>query len=246
MGGPYNTHTTADVIVRDLASEITGNIVLTTGVSPGGLGAFFVEHIAAASPALLILAGRNPSKTRATADAVAKINPKVKTRTLQLDLGALKKVREAAAEVNGWASVPRIDVLVNNAAIMARDYATTEDGIESQFAIGHLGPFLFTNLIMKKILASSTPRIVCVSSDGHRLSAIRWPDIGFSVSGSFFAPFHSQSGTLNWGKETMRLWERLNVAYCACHRTANCTINGVPTARPKQRTYLWPPPWPRS
>lgn len=185
MPGPYNTNTTADVVVRDLASQITGKVVLTTGVSPGGLGAFFVQQIAAANPALLILAGRNPSKTKATADALAKANPKVKTRILQLDLDSLKKVRKAAAEVNSWANVPAIDVLVNNAAIMACDYGKTEDGIEQQFAVGHIGPFLFTNLIMKKILAAKAPRVVNVSSDGHRLSAIRWPDIGFSVSRGF-------------------------------------------------------------
>ena len=182
MGGPYDTQATADVLVKDYASEIKGKTVLTTGVSPNGLGAFFVEHIAAAEPKLLILAGRNQTKNQATADAVSKANPKVQTRTLVLDLESLKQIKGAAAEVNGWNDVPHIDVLVNNAGIMACEYATTEDGLERQFATSHVGPFLFTNLIMKKILASSSPRIVNVSSDGHRLSAMRWPDIGFSVS----------------------------------------------------------------
>jgi NAD(P)-dependent dehydrogenase (short-subunit alcohol dehydrogenase family) len=182
MPGPYNTDTTAEVIVHDLASEISGKVVLITGVSPGGLGAVFVNKIVVANPALLILAGRNPSKTQAAADTLSKINPKVRTRTLELDLGSLKTVRKAAAEVNGWANVPKFDVLVNNAGIMACEYGKTEDGIEQQFAVGHIGPFLFTNLIMKKIMAASAPRIINVSSDGHRLSAMRWPDIGFSVS----------------------------------------------------------------
>ena len=65
---------------------------------------------------------------------------------------------------------------------MACPYTKTEDGLERQFATNHVGPFLFTNLIIKKILASSAPRIVIVSSDGHRLSAMRWGDIGFAVS----------------------------------------------------------------
>ena len=181
MPGPYNTQSTADVLVKDYAKEIEGKVLLVTGVSPGGLGAFFVEHIAVANPKLLVLAGRNATKNQATADAVTKINPKVQTRTLQLDLESLRQVKEAARTFNGWDDVPYIDILVNNAGIMASPYAKTEDNIERQFAAGHVGPFLFTNLIMKKILASKAPRIVNVSSDGHRLSAMRWPDIGFSV-----------------------------------------------------------------
>ena len=73
-------------------------------------------------------------------------------------------------------------MLVNNAGIMACSYTKTEDGVERQFATNHVGPFLFTNLIMKKILASSAPRIVIVLSDGHRLSQMRWGDLGFAVS----------------------------------------------------------------
>ena len=181
MQGRYDTQTTADTIVKDLSSEIDGKVILTTGVSPGGLGAFFNEHIAPAKPKLLILAGRNPSKNQSTTDALLKAHPNLKLRALELDLESLEKVREAAATVNNWSDVPCIDVLVNNAGIMACDYAKTKDGFERQFAVSHIGPFLFTNLIIDKILASSSPRVVTVSSDGHRLSAIRQPDIGFSV-----------------------------------------------------------------
>ena len=182
MPGPYDTQSTADELVKDYASEIKDKVILVTGASPNGLGAFFVKHIAVANPRLVILAGRNPTKMQATSDAVTKINPNVQTRTLQLDLESIRQIKEAGATVNGWADVPHIDVLVNNAGVMACEYAKTEDGLERQFAAGHVGPFLFTNLIMSKILASSAPRIVNVSSEGHRLSAMRWGDIGFAVS----------------------------------------------------------------
>lgn len=181
MQAGYDTHTTVDTIVKRLSSEIDGKVVLTTGVSPGGLGAFFNEHIAPAKPKLLILAGRNPSKNQATADALLNTHPQLKIRTLELDLESLEKVREAAAAVNSWSDVPYIDVLMNNAGIMACEYAKTKDGFERQFGVSHVGPFLFTNLIIDKVLAASSPRVVNVSSDGHRLSAIRRPDIGFSV-----------------------------------------------------------------
>ncbi|KAL8718485.1 MAG: hypothetical protein Q9225_004386 [Loekoesia sp. 1 TL-2023] len=159
MDNRYNPNPTSDAVFRDLSSRIADKVVLTTGVSPGRLGAFFNQHIAPAKPGLLILAGCNPAKNQETAESLVKGHPHVQVRTLQLDLDSLKQVREAAATVNSWSDVPRIDGLVNNAGIMARKYVKTEDGYERHFATSQLGPFLFTNLIMPKISASKTPRI---------------------------------------------------------------------------------------
>ncbi|KAL8826057.1 MAG: hypothetical protein Q9170_007555 [Blastenia crenularia] len=180
MANKYDTQTTAEIVAKDFSAEIANKVILTTGVSPGGLGAFFNQHVAPAKPALLILAGRNPAKNQETAEALSKEHPNLQVRTLQLDLESLAKVREAATTVNGWSDVPHIDVLVNNAGNMACEYSKTIDGFERHFATNHVGPFLFTNLIISKVLAAKSPRIVNISSDGHRLSSIRWPDIGFS------------------------------------------------------------------
>ena len=73
-------------------------------------------------------------------------------------------------------------MLVNNAGVMATGYALSQEGIESQFVANHLGHFLFTNLIMPKLLTAEAPRVVAVASDGHRLSPIRWDDLNFDVS----------------------------------------------------------------
>ena len=100
-------------------------------------------------------------------------------RTLALDLSSLKQIRQAAHEVNTYDE--GIDVLVNNAGIMASPFWKTEDGLEAQFGTNYIGPFLFTNLIMNKVTAVGTARIVNVSSDGHRLSPIRFDDYGFQV-----------------------------------------------------------------
>lgn len=181
MAPQYNDQTTASELVAQYADIIKGKVVLTTGVSPGSLGAAFVGAVAEAAPALLILAGRNVAKTNETARRLAESHPHVPTRTLQLDLGSLQAVRDAAATVHSWADVPVIDVLVNNAGIMAVEYGLSPDGVERQFATNHLGHFLLTNLLMDKILASNTPRIVSVSSDGHRFSHIRFDDYNFDV-----------------------------------------------------------------
>ncbi|KAF4972220.1 hypothetical protein FSARC_1172 [Fusarium sarcochroum] len=176
----HTSKTTVHELVKEYAQIIKGKTILTTGASPKGLGAVFIEAVAAAEPQLVILAGRSISKLQQTADDLAAKYPNLNKRLLTLDLGSLKSVRAAAKEVNGWNDVPKIDVLVNNAGIMATDFKLTEDGFENQLASNHLGHFLFTNLIIEKILTSEAPRVVSVSSNGHRLGPIRWADPHFS------------------------------------------------------------------
>jgi NAD(P)-dependent dehydrogenase (short-subunit alcohol dehydrogenase family) len=181
MSSPYTSKTTASELATDFTASITGKIILVTGVSPGGLGAAFVTAIAKASPSLLILAGRSITKTSETASTLQKLYPNVQTRILELDLGSLASVHRAAEKVNSWTDVPAIDVLVNNAGIMAVEYGLSPEGTESHFAMNHLGHFLLTNLVMGKIRRSEAPRVVNVSSDGHRLSAVRFDDVNFDV-----------------------------------------------------------------
>jgi NAD(P)-dependent dehydrogenase (short-subunit alcohol dehydrogenase family) len=180
MSRTYDTQTTADIVVRDLASQIAGTTVLVTGASSGGLGAVFAEQIAQSpqKPKLIILAARSAEKVKSTIDKIEQAG--VATKFLQLDLASFKSVRDSAAQV--LASDDVIDVLVNNAGIMAVPYGIGPDGFEKQLTTNHLSPFLFTNLILEKVLASKAPRIVNVASDGHRLSPFRFADYGFHVS----------------------------------------------------------------
>jgi NAD(P)-dependent dehydrogenase (short-subunit alcohol dehydrogenase family) len=181
MPAPYSPDTTANELVRDYADIIKGKVVLVTGVTPGSLGAEFAESVAKGAPSLLILAGRSVEKTQQTADVITAAPLDTLVRVLQLDLASLSAVREAAKATNSWTDVPQIDVLVNNAGLMAVDHKQTVDGFESQFGVNHLGHFLFTNLIINKILVSKSPRVVNISSDGHRLNPIRWADYNFRV-----------------------------------------------------------------
>jgi NAD(P)-dependent dehydrogenase (short-subunit alcohol dehydrogenase family) len=90
-----------------------------------------------------------------------------------------------------------IDVLINNAGVMACPYSTTVDGFETQFATNHLGHFLFTVLILGK-LTKETGRVVNVSSEGHQQCGVRFDDIGFS-GGEKYAPWeaYGQAKTAN-------------------------------------------------
>ncbi|MCJ1385474.1 hypothetical protein MMC17_008597 [Xylographa soralifera] len=176
----FGAETTADEVATAFASQIKGKTVLITGVSPGSLGAEFSRAISLHQPRLLILAGRSTSKLEATATSLKTLAPNIKIRLLQLDLQSQKQIRKAAAEVNAYEEV--VDVLINNAAIMTHDYSTTDDGIESQFGTNHIGHFLFTNMLLSKMLAAEKEvRIVNVSSRAHRRSGIRWEDPNFQV-----------------------------------------------------------------
>ncbi|KAI0190901.1 hypothetical protein EV127DRAFT_388241 [Xylaria flabelliformis] len=179
MAAQSEEHPTASDLVKPYAPFIKEKVILVTGASPNSLGAAFINAITASQPAHVILAGRNTERTQQTCDQLKASSPDVNVSILYLDLSSLAAVREAAQEVISWTHVPHIDVLVNSAAVMATDWKVSKDGYESQFAINHLGPFLFTNLIMEKLLASSAPRIVTVSSDCHRLGGIRFHDFNF-------------------------------------------------------------------
>lgn len=189
MAEKYDTNTTANELVQDFASDINNKIILTTGVTPGGLGAAFVEAIAKGQPSILILTGRTPNKAQKTSDTITAAHPDVKIRVLKLELVSLAAVREAAETVNSWNDVPHIDVLVNNAGLMGTSYMLTADGFESQFGTNHVGHFLFTNLIMEKLMASASPRVVNITSDGHRLNPIRWFNYNFS-NGETYNKWH--------------------------------------------------------
>lgn len=158
----------------------THHLVLITGPSQGGIGAETALSVAAASPALIILAGRSLSKIQPIIDQIKSSQSVVATRFVPLDLGSQASVRESAANIN--ASVEKIDILINNAAIMACPFSKTVDGIESQFGTNHIGHFLLTNLILGKILAAGEgARIVNLSSSAHQVSDVRLDDWNFEV-----------------------------------------------------------------
>lgn len=182
MSVSFNAETATHDVVVHFSDSIKGKIILITGTSTGGIGGNFVRAIAEAQPRMLILANRNPDKSEEVIKAIGETQPEVEIRQLQLDLGSLFHVQRSAETFLSWSNISHVDVLVNNAGIMATDYDVTIDGIESQMATNHYGHFLFTNLIMEKLLVSKAPRLVNVSSDGHRLSPIRWADPNFAVT----------------------------------------------------------------
>lgn len=168
------------------SSEDSRHLVLLTGPTPGGIGAETLISLAAESPALLILVGRSLPKAQATIDAIKKVDARVKTKFVEADLASLRSVREAARAILDDAEIAKIDVVINNAAVMATPFQLTEDGLELQLHANHLGHFVLTNTIMPKILAAGPgARLVLLSSSGHRINGIRFEDPNFAEPGSY-------------------------------------------------------------
>lgn len=136
----------------------------------------------------MILASRSSDKIKECIDALAAEYPSVKYHALTLDLSSQKAVRAAASELLAWDDIDAIDIVVNCAAVFGfgiPERTLTEDGIELHFATNHIGHWLFTSLIMPKLIkaASRNPkgatRIINVSSGSPFSGAIRWSDQNF-------------------------------------------------------------------
>jgi NAD(P)-dependent dehydrogenase (short-subunit alcohol dehydrogenase family) len=141
-----------------------GRTVLITGVSAGGLGYFTALELARRG-ARVVLAGRTTSKLEESADQIRAEHPGAVLDLLEVDLASLASVRRAAASVDH-----PIDVLVNNAGVMATPRRVTEDGLDLQLQTNHFAPFLLTGLLLPRLVESGAARVVTLSSVAHRLA----------------------------------------------------------------------------
>ncbi|KAJ7215164.1 hypothetical protein C8J57DRAFT_1396944 [Mycena rebaudengoi] len=164
----FSFFTTADEVASTFASRIQGKNVLITGTSLNGIG-FETARVIANHANLVIITGYNSQRLKLSEDAIRKNVPSATVRRLLLDLSSLVAIRQAASEVNAY-SEP-LHVLIHNAAAVTGPFKRTVDHLESQIAIDHIGPFLFTKLLMPKLLAGMTstyiPRVVFVSSEAQ-------------------------------------------------------------------------------
>ncbi|NRB37071.1 MAG: SDR family NAD(P)-dependent oxidoreductase [Pseudomonadales bacterium] len=165
----FNAESTCDEVLA--GHDLTGKTVVITGGS-GGLGAEAARSMALKG-ANVVLASRNKVKTRAKADEINRLSGKASVSAVEMDLANLVSVREAAHQI--LRSHAQIDVLINNAGIMASPLARTEQGFEMQFGVNHLGHFLLTNLLAPALKAAKG-RVVILSSGGHKHSDINFDD----------------------------------------------------------------------
>ena len=169
IGSGFGARSTAAEVVAGIDLSITRAIV-TGGYS--GLGLEVVRALDAAG-AQVVVPARRPDQARTVLDDAGLTSVEVE----ELDLADLDSVRAFADRY--LASGRALDILINNAAVMAAPLTRVGPGWESQFAINHLGHFALTNRLWPALMADEGARVVALSSSGHKLSGIRFDDLQF-------------------------------------------------------------------
>ncbi|MEU5094737.1 oxidoreductase [Streptomyces sp. NPDC020996] len=149
----------------------SGRTAVVTGAN-SGLGYVTARELARRG-ARVVLACRSEARGAEAAGRIAGEVPGAAVECARLDLADLRSVREFA---DGFRH-ERLDLLVNNAGVMALPYGTTADGFETQFGVNHLGHFALTGLLAPVLLATPGARVVTVSSLMHALANIDIRDL---------------------------------------------------------------------
>ena len=165
---------TADEVLE--GKDLSGRTILVTG-GYSGLGHETARALAAKG-AHVILSGRDATKLAAAADEIATMTG-AKIDTLVCDLASLASVRAAGEEARSRFS--HVDVLINNAGVMACPLGRTADGFETQFGTNHLGHFALTRELMPLLENGSRQRIVNLSSRGHHIAPVDFHDPNFDT-----------------------------------------------------------------
>ena len=151
----------------------SGRIAVVTGAN-SGLGSETALALATKG-AHVVLACRDATRAQGAVDAIRAAAPKASLEVIALDLASLASIRafaEAFAKRHA-----RLDLLCNNAGVMAIPRRTTADGFEMQIGTNHLGHFALTGLLLQQLLDSPGARVVTVSSSAHRPGKLHFDDL---------------------------------------------------------------------
>lgn len=149
--------------------DLTGRTAIVTGGS-GGIGLPTALELARHG-AHVVIAARSEARGEAAVAAIGRAVPGAHVTCRRLDLADLASVREFAAQVD------EVDLLINNAGVMALS-GETRDGFEIQFGVNHLGHFALTGLLLPLLLARPGARVVTVSSKAHAAGRLDVDDLG--------------------------------------------------------------------
>ena len=154
--------------------RMDGRVCVLTGAT-SGVGYAAAQRLAEGG-ARLVLVCRNAEKATRVKDELER-EYKQSVRILQADFSRLAEVRQAAASI--LEENPRIDVLINNAGLHNTRRILTDNGVETVFCVNHLASFLFTRLLLPRILEIAPARIIQVNSQGHRFGGLDLNDLNW-------------------------------------------------------------------
>jgi NAD(P)-dependent dehydrogenase (short-subunit alcohol dehydrogenase family) len=144
--------------------EMDGKVIVITGGNTG-IGKEAAVGLAGLG-ARVVITSRNEERGREARQKIADRSENDSVEVMSLDLASFKSIRSFAADVLD--RFDHVDVLVNNAGLILRRRAETQDGFEETFGVNHLGHFLLTDLLLERLRASAPARVVVVSSDAHK------------------------------------------------------------------------------
>lgn len=187
----FGKSTTTDEVLGEM--NLTGRRVLITGAATG-LGRESARALASHGATVTVLARSEARAAEARAELEASV-PGANAETGVVDLGDLASVRAFAAAYLD--THDEVDVLINNAGIMACPFGRTVDGFETQFGTNHLGHFLLTALLAPALLRGTNPRVVTLTSAGHSRADVDLDDPNFEHTE--YSPWvaYGQSKTAN-------------------------------------------------
>jgi retinol dehydrogenase 12 len=195
------------------AVSMDGRVCVVTGAT-SGIGRATAAALAGLGAAV-VLVGRDRGRAEATAAALAGAGPAPRIEIA--DLSSMDQVRALAGRLR---ALDRIDVLVNNAGLVAGRRRTTADGLDEVFAVNHLAPFLLTNLLLPS-LTSAQARVITVTSDAHAAARLDLDDLQLERGwDSWRAYANSKLANILFTRELARRLEGTGA-------TANCAHPGV-------------------
>ncbi|HEV2638321.1 MAG TPA: SDR family NAD(P)-dependent oxidoreductase [Actinocrinis sp.] len=147
-------------------SRLRGRVALVTGAS-SGVGLAIAQRLAAEGVRTL-LGCRDRGRAQQARELILNRSPRAAVEIVLLDLASLESVQDAAAEVADLTG--RLDLLVNNAGVMAVRPGRTAEGFEIQLGTNHLGHFALTGRLLPLLLAAGDARVVTQTSVAHRLA----------------------------------------------------------------------------
>lgn len=152
--------------------SLTGRTAVVTGAN-GGLGLESTKALAGAG-AHVVMAARDQTKAERARQEVLAAHPDASLEVVELDLGSLASVANAAEAIRSRHD--RIELLLNNAGVMAMPERRTEDGFEMQFGVDHLGHWALTSHLLPVLVRTPGMRVVTVTSTAQHTGRAVDPD----------------------------------------------------------------------
>ena len=205
---------------------MSGEVCVVTGAT-SGIGRATAAALAGRGAQLVLVARDHGRGEAAAADLAAAGGPVPRLEVA--DLASLEQVRALADRLG---ALERIDVLINNAGLMAGQRRITADGYDEVFAVNHLAPFLLTNLLLTKLAAAGAARVITVTSDAHTAARLDLDDLQLEHGWQSWRSYaNSKLANILFTRELARRLQGTAV-------TANCAHPGLVRTRFGRETRL--------